>query len=213
MPYQFTNVNPGSDMSQAIAQINNNFAKLDQEAVSKVFYGPGGKPAFLLGKLVDRGYGVDLRDPDELSRIVMYIDSDGSPVFKISKDGQDAYTAGDDGLIFNSAQNIFKIVDTGTQVVTKAGGSATQNEVIAHGLGYAPLVIAFGNQSATTSLLPVPEIVPDISSGLIAKTTGLYVDSTNIVFSLITPSWVGNTFYTDPLTYTFYYYILQESAN
>jgi hypothetical protein len=53
---------------------------------------------------------------------------------KISKDGEDVKTASNDNLIFNSAQNVFKIVGAGTMTVNKAGGSETGSDSIQHGL-------------------------------------------------------------------------------
>lgn len=190
MPNLFPAIPPGSDLAHVIRQANNNFAQIDNEANTKIFKDDTGMRRVLLGKGKDGFYGI-----------------------RVSKPGFDVYTAADDELILTSENNLFKIVETGTVVVNKLAGDTDGGTSVAHGLGYAPMVFAFGVQTGGTANIQVPEIVPDLSTGLIAKQTHLYVDDTNITLSITTPAWVGNAFFTDPLEYTFRYYIIRETSD
>jgi len=62
---------------------------------------------------------------------------------KVAKIGKNALTATDpNDFIFHSSYNTFKIIDTGTVDFTIAA-SSTEEETLAHGLFYIPLVNAF----------------------------------------------------------------------
>ena len=142
MPNKFQPVGQGAPLEQAIAMFNNNFAKLDNEAVTKVFKGAGGVNAFTLGQIKDVGTGLILRDQNDIARIICYIDTTGTPILKVSKDGFDAITTGNENLIFNSAQNVFKIVDEYTYSITGIAASNTY-ATTPHGLSYTPAVLGF----------------------------------------------------------------------
>lgn len=57
MPNLFNPIDPSTSQSNAMAQINNNFAKLDQEVVTKVFRGESGDDV-IIGKLPNGMYGM-----------------------------------------------------------------------------------------------------------------------------------------------------------
>jgi len=122
--------------------------------------------------------GVDTRSGsmaarDEYSQRVMigtHI-KDGVPFYgmKVSKPGYDVLTASDSELIFNSNQNIYKIVSVGTVVmptytVTRSAGwklssvAIPPNAVVTHNVGGVPVVFAFikvtGGGGPTRLVLP-----------------------------------------------------------
>lgn len=74
-------------------------------------------------------------------------DDAGQVVVKVAKPGFDANSATDDQLIFNSNQNIFKIIYSGVvtlPAVTLPAGAATARVVsFTHNLGYIPVVNAY----------------------------------------------------------------------
>lgn len=84
-----------------------------------------------------------------------------NPVLKIAKPGYDAKTGADADMIFNSQQNTFKIVDTGTIVIpslTVAAGtvSGIASTVIEHNLGTTPICMGFMVDSYTGSRTQLP---------------------------------------------------------
>jgi hypothetical protein len=118
MPNRFTPINPGSDLSAIVNQINQNFAKLDGEAVTKVINGPNSTNRLIQGRLPgDLGYGTILYDALGNVSIYLATDADGNPVLKIAKEGKDATTGGNEDLVFNSSQNVLKVVATDTTTI------------------------------------------------------------------------------------------------
>lgn len=209
MPNAYQPVSSGSSLEQAIAMFNNNFAKLDNEAVTKVFRGAGGINTFTLGQIKDVGVGLILRDQDDLPRIVCYIDSSGTPILKVSKDGYDATTTGDENLIFNSAQNVFKIADKLTTTLTglAALGPGDASTTITHGLGYSPVIVGyleipgFGNY-------PVPFM--NVTAGVVQTTVAISeITTTTFKVKMSTSTAAPAGFGAWPFTY----YLLQETAN
>jgi hypothetical protein len=74
MPVRFVPVNPGTDFGQAMSVMNNNFAQLDSEAVTKTFKQAGGN-AIVEGKLpYDGGYGSLYYDSSNVPRILIGTD-------------------------------------------------------------------------------------------------------------------------------------------
>lgn len=87
MPTRFIPVNPGTDFAQAMAVINNNFAQLDNESVTKTFKQANGN-AIIEGKLpYSGGYGTLYHDPDGVPRLLVGITPDGEVDIVKSKDG------------------------------------------------------------------------------------------------------------------------------
>lgn len=88
MPYRFIPVSPGTSQDQAMNVINNNFAQLDSEAVTKTFNQAGGN-AIIEGKLpYDGGYGSLYYDKDNVDRIIIGIAPDGEIDIGASKPGE-----------------------------------------------------------------------------------------------------------------------------
>ncbi len=112
------------------------------------------------------------------------LDDAGKVVVKVAKDGYNADTATDAQLIFNSSQNVFKIVvsATATRLVPSLTAGATDTLTIPHNLGYIPSVMAYVNGAGSTYLtagqqyllpksIPVAVAYGTLPSGLINYTT------------------------------------------
>lgn len=162
--------------------------------------------------LQNQGRTTVIRDDEGVNRIIIGRQPDASYGIKMSKAGIDVTAATNEQLIFNSNQNVFKIVNTGTVTVNKAANETSANVFVSHGLSYAPMVIAFGSQGGATNYDLLPDITFSITTGAISKHVSTMVTSSDINFYIATPSWTGNTFYTDPLTYKIRYYIIGETA-
>jgi hypothetical protein len=95
MPFRFIPVNPGTDIDGAMSVMNNNFAQLDNESVTKTFKQSGGN-AIVEGKLpYSGGYGSLYYDSDNVPRILIGIAPDGEPDIGMSVTGEsivDLYT-------------------------------------------------------------------------------------------------------------------------
>lgn len=190
----------GGNVSQSelINQTNTAIRELNARDVTEIFKDDTGTRRVLLGKGKDGFYGL-----------------------KVSKPGFDVYDSDGDDLAFNSDQNVFKIVDTGTLSLTHTiGGSGnviTTTESVAHGLSYTPALLAFitldpgimsGDLSNSTVPNPYP-ILYTLSAGATLTLMGqaeVYVDSTNVYFTLRTDGVSGG-----PYNCSAKYYLMQES--
>jgi hypothetical protein len=166
------------------------------------------------------------------NRIVVGAQSDGTFGMKVSQPGNDVLTAPNSNMVFNSSQDVFKIVAKGTTTIPAfAVGSAQLNYSyvqIPHGLSFTPIVQAFasgywvkgatGVQSST--YIPLPTFIPgqgalgayffQTSGGYRAADIIFAVDSTNISFQAATDSSLSvDTMLAIPITY----FILQETVN
>lgn len=164
MPYRFVPIGPNVSLQEALAVLNANFAQLDSEVVTKVFNAAGGNPGFLQGKLPNGlGYGFLMYTPDGKVAIACYINASGTPILKIAKDGYDALTATNDQLIFNSAQNVFKIANTGTIDFPSLPGASAhsfQQDTVTADTGVAsstPLLVR-ATWNDGTRAYPLPKI-------------------------------------------------------
>ena len=154
-------------------------------------------------------------DVDATRRVLLGKGADGFYGLKVSPAGVDVYTATDAQLIFNSNQNVFKIVTSGSATVTTSSYGQFQT-VIPHGLTITPAVVGYvrfaGAPANSYAILPhtvflVPSSGVPTSLSAIATAT-VTVDATNITCSVIQVA--GGTTDGD---WTFKYYILQETAN
>ena len=185
----FVPLNSTNSDIQNLSQTTDMFRELYARQTTEIFKDGTGQRRVLLGKGASDFYGL-----------------------KVSKPGYDVYTATDSQLIFNSAQNVFKIVSTATVSIT---ASATSNNVttISHGLSYVPIIVAFLNAGLAGGAVrtPLPTWTTlnrdDINHVVNFRTwINAEVDATNVYIDFInsTASTVG------PLSIT--YYLLQESA-
>lgn len=131
------------------------------------------------------------KDDAGVRRVLLGKGANGFYGLKVSQEGQDVFTAEGDDLVFNSDNNLFKIVSSGTIIApavttvgdgtnTYSGSGATS---VAHGLSFTPLAIAFVEVSAAQySLMPYTETtsasVP--SGGIVSEFFRLTTSSTNI---------------------------------
>lgn len=113
------------DQDSVINQINQNIAQLKVDEQTKIVKDDAGTRRILLGKGKNGFYGL-----------------------KISQEGTDVYDGDDLDMVFNSDNNLFKIVDSGT--VTLTGGTVAANDTTAftsplinHSVGEPPVVLAF----------------------------------------------------------------------
>lgn len=119
------------------------------------------------------------RQADGLARLLLL--ADGTNFFlKISDDSIDVLSATDDQLIFNSQNNLFKIVESGVATVSlpsiSNGASGSGSDNVAHSLGYEPLVLAWSVTTAGgTQVKPFPASVVNAKSVNTTAVTIAYV--------------------------------------
>jgi hypothetical protein len=197
MPGRFVPIPPGTDAAQQIAMLNKNFAELDHENVAKLFYDANGIPSISIGV-----------QPDQSSRI------------RIAKPGVDVTAATDDELAFNSAQNVFKIVDVMTvdtdETFMTAGGAGVWDYNATtvtrpHGLPFVPSVLAYVEDGAGGYFLcPYTSFTRASGSQVSISTISVYTDATNvnIVTNILSLNSSGSL---GPLPVKIY--LMQETAN
>lgn len=194
---------PGSaSQAQQTVLLNTNLQKLQNESVTKIY-----------------------KDKNGVNNILIGIDSSGSSRIIVAEDGVDVLTATDDQLIFNSRQNILKIVKevdltlTISHVAGAAGNpNVTQQAVIAHGLSFIPtpssnIVIptyfsGLFDTSPTTNETNPALVYANVSGSLkLLSVAKVNVDATNVYLTAT----IDNTLPTDPYTYSAKVLLLQES--
>lgn len=188
--------------------------------MSKIFNSGGKKTDSYNGKLdFDQSRGRILgRDENFVPRLLVL--ANGLQFnMRVSREGVNVLTATDEDLIFNSDNNLFKIVDSGYIDVNKPANATDAGDTVLHNLGYAPLVIAycvpFYGTGFGTSIIQVPYYRVILSGTDIGK-VDLYfyvnVNSTNVNFTVTTPNFGPSNLYTADFETRFYYYIIQETA-
>lgn len=155
---------------------------------------------------------------DEDNKIGLLIGTDPF-VVKIAKDGFDVLTAGNDDLIFNSSQNVFKIITSYTLILPamslNTGGAnyavgTPQTISTPHGLSAVPAILAFW--AAGSDYIPLPWT----TSGQFGSGGFSYVER----YAYATPTVVGvsgaisgyNINTTQPTT-TIKIFVLQETVS
>jgi hypothetical protein len=130
--------------------------------------------------------------------------------FKVAKDGIDVLTAGPLELIFNSENNVFKIVDTAIVPSPAFSPGTTQTTTIPHGLDYGPLVVGFLGTSTGFKPLPTFTSVGTGGGGSMSLDAMVDIssDDDNIYISTYSAGTTASAGF-----YTVRYYILQETAN
>ena len=187
----FQSVSTSNSDDSNMNQINDLARTVRASERTQIFKDDAGTRRVLLGKGKDDFYGL-----------------------KVSPAGTDVYDAADDDLIFNSNQNVFKIVTSGTHVLTRPAGNTSESDSVAHGLSYIPIVI-FNVEQTTTQpgvwYSGAQNVRVNYTSGIIVEMPIVTVDDTNVIFSTIAPSAGGE--HALEKTFTFKYYLLQETAN
>lgn len=143
--------------------------------------------------------------------------------FYVSKAGVDATTNTDAAQwAFNSNQNVFKIVQTGTYTTTINYNSATPAAgqfgrtfftvaTIPHGLSYIPAIIGYQSDGAGGYYLMPYTAYAATGSTAFWGTWFFSTDSTNVKLYLDIMSYGGGITYAPG--FPFKYYLLQETAN
>lgn len=128
---------------------------------------------------------------------------------KVSKPGFDVTTATNDNLIFNSSQDVFKIVKSGTIAVpTNVTSGVPLITLIPHGLSYVPIpLIYFTFDGSSYQQLPAATGFA-VTSVFVGFNDWIYAttDATNIeivFYSAVTGNYG---------TLNYKYFLLQESA-
>lgn len=158
---------------------------------------------------------------DGTNRVLMGNQATFGEGFYVTKTGIDVTTATTgDQFIFNSSQNIFKIVSSGTvatsglTVSSTAGNwnSDSTSVVVTHNLGFAPMVIGafLGSAGINHTILPYSASAYN-GIGEIISNIAIISNSTTISFAF-SISVYGNTTGTLPAN-NIKYYLLQETAN
>lgn len=204
-----------ADGTQGISQkVNTTGGAYVKTKDAQIVVNNGTVDSIQLGRLsTDQSYGMLTNDGTNNR---LYIANDGT--VKISKAGFDANTTGNANLIFNSNQNMFKIVYSGTISISgfSVTGAAGQYAIgsgfstYTHNLGYIPAVIAYRvNPDGTYSPIG-PDLVyagPTAAGWAFLQT---YADINKVDFYnvLMTYNSSQSAFAT-----TIKFYLLQETAN
>lgn len=158
------------------------------------------------------------RDGDNLARLLVLANGNDF-VMKVAAEGSDVLTAPDSELIFNSNNNLFKIVDS--DIASFAVGSLNAGDetthTVAHGQTGIPAIIAFVNGTGSSFLTAnrhysVPTTIP-VSVGGVYQAGIVYrfeVDSTNIYFKV--SNYTSLSPVTNIGTANFKYFVLQETV-
>lgn len=196
---------------------------------NQIFHNPAtDTDVITIGKYSDGTFNFRIQDTDEIGIAQFGNFANGSTALKIAFPGVEVATATDNQLIFTSDRNLFKIIGSGTASETLPAGSYTIGQlfqiVIPHGqkprvpafLLYVnnPVLTSVGNGLQPTpastyakfNALPggLPIYLPTILSYGTIDDTNLYI---NIQFL------TAYTFVGGDTTWTYKYYILQETAS
>ena len=142
-----------------------------------------------------------------------FLDESDTFGLKVAKEGYNVLTATDDQLIFNSTQNVFKIVQKGTASLTipAVTGATTFQTTINHNLGYTPIPLVFEGTGPSYLALPVSHGLT--TSGLFVAANAIFyydVSSSTLNINANTGQNAGNPSYSG--TFQFTYYLLQETV-
>lgn len=216
MPNKILPIDGSSDERARIAQTNANFAKLDADTITKAYKGPTGKDAVIEGQLPgDLGSGILMNDLNGVPNIYLATKPDGTPVLKVGKSGFDATTTSDRNLIFNSAQNIFKVAYTDSVTVPNPGAGAFTQSTVTVDTGVVsstPLACTAFIQTSGYAY-PLPYMFP-AKNGTYGGFLWIYRCSTKVSSGQIQFRVDCDNFdvISGPGSATVKYYILQESA-
>lgn len=164
------------------------------------------RPVAQLGRFQDKTTAFKILDTSGLGIAQFGQFPNGSVALKVAKSGHDVSTATDDNLIFNSNQDIFKIVGSGSAVIP-ASGTSTSTTSISHGLGYIPAYLGYVFFSLSSSYNLLPALSINDTTGAIISFYEGWTDATTINFRVHVPGGTVSS------TTSVKYYLLQETAN
>lgn len=182
----------GSSLETVVSDMNKNLLEIKGSETTQIFKDETGTRRVLLGKGADGFYGL-----------------------KVSQPNFDVFTAEDDELIFNSGQNVFKIVKVGTFTMSKDASdnyNVTDADVdpsLYHNLGFAPGIVAFWYFDPY--YFPDPFFQVNRTSGALDLHLRASVDDTRVIGEIVAPT--DGTDYAGAASYTCKYYLLQETAS
>jgi len=188
----------------------------------QTYFDDDGNAVITQGQLDDGAFGLRILDTSGVNIAQFGRFTDGSTALKIAKSGYDVTSALLDQLVFNSDQNIFKIVDSVTATTTDATATAAAGSFasgsttvsIAHGLNFIPTVLAFIQDTDYTPnrFRSLPWTTYTNVSGTVCNwiTYSVDADASNI-YLLSSCVATGGTASTG--TKTIKIFLLQESAN
>lgn len=153
-----------------------------------------------------------IRDATGTNRVLLGQGLNEFNGLKVSKATYDVTNATADQLVFNSDNNVFKIVKTGVVNATKPINEYVWFTDVTHSLGFVPAVLAFieVNYGFGLSYEPLPNIRIDITDGTIGMLTKAYADATKLRIEIDAPT--GKIFYGSAQSFNIRYYLLQETA-
>lgn len=138
----------------------------------------------------------------------------------IAKPGISVITATDDQLIFNSLQNVLKIVSTNTvtipQFTVASSASGNQTQTVNHNLGFLPVALPYALDTSGGQYFfwqgkdIVPIVGATITIGALIE-YDTFIDTTTIEFLVAVTNRTGGTYTLGP--FNIRYYLLQETAN
>lgn len=155
------------------------------------------------------------KDDTGTRRVIL--DKDG---LRTSPAGVDVFTATASQFTFNSANNVFKIVSQGTITTTTLSTNPPANEYgfsettqnIAHGLGYAPIIIAYQYDSVSGAYVPLPysSAARGAANAAVWENYSISVNATNVTMyqSILSYNMAASSG-----GFSIKYYLLQETAN
>jgi type II secretory pathway pseudopilin PulG len=191
----FQPVSTDNSNASNLNQVNELARTLKGRQRTEIFKDDAGTRRVLLGKGANDFYGL-----------------------KVSPEGTDVYDASDDQLIFNSDQNVFKIVATDTVTVPDPGsGTSTSSSIeVDTGVAATTPLIANAYIVSSSSAYALPYIFPSFDAvGSYGGILWMYSASTRVSGGTVRFKVQCNNYdvVSGPGVKTVKYYLLQESAS
>lgn len=130
--------------------------------------------------------------------------------FYVAKAGYDVTTiTSAANFAFNSNQNVFKIVYSGTVTLPATTNGSINSVVYTHNLGFVPAVIAYISTGGANSNIPSIALqITGVNDGKVATVINSNADTTQVVFTCY-----NATFSTTTTAAPIKFFLLQETAN
>lgn len=213
-----TSVHPTTDATQDIGYL--------QTKNGRILVNNGSFDVLKAGLLGANSFGFETLDASNVRTFAGNHPTYGQGFF-VSKAGSDASSATGNDLIFNSSQDIFKIVSSGTVTVSGSysHGTGSQNTIIntqtiTHSLGFAPVMLVFVYnpnigiyEPASSGSLATDDVGISFSSTYnLAFVRVFGVDSSTATFSIRYKAYLSAGSTSGSISETYKYFLLQETA-
>lgn len=149
------------------------------------------------------------KDDTGTRRVLLGKGADGFYGLKVSEEGTDVYSAGDSELIFNSNNNVFKIVDEGTVILPDVSAGSSQMVSYTHNLGFIPAVVSFVDIGGFAFPIPYLNITGTAPITIDHAVTISLLSESTITFTIVQATASVATLGNLPVKF----YLLQETAN